>query len=165
MPKKYKPRIAWTAAEDDKLIDLIKEHGLSGRYAREAIIDGMPGRNWAQCKARWFTHLDPTIKKGPWSEDEKQLLVKLQKQYGNAWVKLAEHIPGRDWRAIKTRWHADQVSIAAESSSAPRARTPCCIRRTRWPFPRPANAEQKSGWGHKRKRQQQQLERQQQRLE
>lgn len=44
---------------------------------------------------RWTNHLDTSIKKGNWEAWEDQLIVKLQKAYGNKWAKIAKHMPGR----------------------------------------------------------------------
>lgn len=52
-------------------------------------------RTGKQCRERWFNHLDPTLKKGPWSEEEDHALMKAQARMGNAWTKIATEIPGR----------------------------------------------------------------------
>ena len=36
------------------------------------------GRIGKQCRERWFNHLDPTLKKNGWTEEDDELLVGLQ---------------------------------------------------------------------------------------
>ena len=43
----------------------------------------LPGRVGEQVKARWENILDPSIKKGAWTEDEMAILRSAQKELGN----------------------------------------------------------------------------------
>jgi hypothetical protein len=54
----------------------------------------LPSPHW-QCRERWLNHLDPSINKGEWTEEEDQILLKAQAQWGNSWTKIAELLPGR----------------------------------------------------------------------
>jgi hypothetical protein len=40
-------------------------------------------------------HLDPTIKRTPWSEDEDRCIITLQHRLGNKWAEIAGEIEGR----------------------------------------------------------------------
>lgn len=44
---------------------------------------------------RWYNHLDPTIRKDSWGEEEEAILTYYRQIYGNKWTKLAELLPGR----------------------------------------------------------------------
>lgn len=57
----------WTTEEDEKIRMLVTERG---PQKWSAIAKHLPGRMGKQCRERWHNHLDPNIKKGPWSDDE-----------------------------------------------------------------------------------------------
>ncbi|KAJ3376617.1 hypothetical protein HDU92_009200, partial [Lobulomyces angularis] len=52
--------------------------------------------------ARYQEALDPTVKKGRWSEEEDALLKKGLSEYGKRWVKIAEIVHGRTQRQCRT---------------------------------------------------------------
>lgn len=53
----------------------------------------------AQCpvpyRRSWYNHLDPQIKRGPWTEEEDRLIIDMQHRMGNKWAEIADEIPGR----------------------------------------------------------------------
>eukprot|EP01043_Picozoa_sp_COSAG02_P024271 COSAG02_NODE_1322_length_13259_cov_71.269985_8_plen_296_part_00 len=57
----------WTTEEDEKIRMLVTERG---PQKWSAIAKHLPGRMGKQCRERWHNHLDPNIKKGPWSDEE-----------------------------------------------------------------------------------------------
>jgi len=73
----------WTEEEDAALVNLIKydPDARKGqplgsypdgerRIAWNRLATKMDTRSGKQCRERWTNHLDPDIKKGPWSEEE-----------------------------------------------------------------------------------------------
>lgn len=54
----------------------------------------MPGRVGKQCRERYLNHLDPTLRHGPWTEEEEQLLLSLHARLNNQWAEIARQIPG-----------------------------------------------------------------------
>ena len=61
------------------------------------------GRKGKQCRERWQNQLDPTVKKGPWSEEEDEILIAAQKKHGNKWVDIAKV------RALPSRLLASEI--------------------------------------------------------
>lgn len=58
------------------------KHGV-GKVKWSSIAAKLPGRIGKQCRERWFNHLDPSIKKGDWSNEEEQIIYEAQKCFGN----------------------------------------------------------------------------------
>ncbi len=52
-------------------------------------------RTGKQCRERYSNHLDPTLKKSPWSAEEDMQLIKIQATMGNSWTKISMEMPGR----------------------------------------------------------------------
>jgi hypothetical protein len=66
----------------------------------------MDKRNGKQCRERYLNHLQPNINKNTWTENEDNIIIKLQAKYGNQWSVMTKELPGRSDNAIKNRWHA-----------------------------------------------------------
>ncbi|KAI6701386.1 hypothetical protein NL676_015710 [Syzygium grande] len=60
------------------------------------------------CRKRWENHLNPTIKKGELSPNEKETIKDLHKKEGNKWSSIAKQLPGCT---------ADQIKVYCNSSS------------------------------------------------
>ena len=71
---------------------LVGEHGTK-RWS--LIAQHLEGRLGKQCRERWYNHLDPCIKRTPWSEDEDRLIISLQHKNGNKWADIAQDVEGR----------------------------------------------------------------------
>jgi hypothetical protein len=84
----------WTKEEDETIIRCIKAgitkvqalhcppisaHDLGAPFPQwSEIAEAIPGRIGKQCRERWFNHLDPSIKKGGWSDAEDNALIEGQ---------------------------------------------------------------------------------------
>jgi hypothetical protein len=48
------------------------------------------------CACRsWHNHLNPDIRKTPWTEEEDRIILEKHEVLGNQWAKIAEYLPGR----------------------------------------------------------------------
>lgn len=71
------------------------------------IAERIPNRTGIQCQARWTEALDPSVRKGKWSEAEDALLRAGVDKFGRCWIRIAETVPGRTQVCVYTKCHSN----------------------------------------------------------
>ncbi|CAM9596134.1 unnamed protein product [Ectocarpus sp. 12 AP-2014] len=104
----------WDAEEDAALMKLatapFKNWGV--------LSQSMSGRTSKQCRERWCHHLDPSINKGAYTEEEDNIIIETQAKLGNRWSQIAARLPGRTENSIKIRCKALQRKVLSGSPSS-----------------------------------------------
>lgn len=64
------------------------------------IARQLKGRIGKQCRERWHNHLNPSIKKSAWTDEEDNIIFHAHQQWGNQWAKIAKLMPGEITKCI-----------------------------------------------------------------
>jgi hypothetical protein len=108
-PAKRNPT-SWTPVEDQQLILSVMQNGTRcWSYVASAMQTSSQGeidRTGKQCRERWHNHLDPTLRHDPFSSEEDQKLIRLQRTFYNKWTEISKRMPGRSDNAVKNRWNS-----------------------------------------------------------
>lgn len=93
----------WTKEEDALLRQaVLKYDAKNWKKIAECLI----GRTDVQCLHRWQKVLNPNLIKGPWTpEEDKLVLLLVEKNGPQKWTQIAEHLPGRIGKQCRERWH------------------------------------------------------------
>ncbi|XP_062185775.1 myb-related protein Zm1-like [Phragmites australis] len=110
---------SWTPEEDMRLIAYIQKYG----HANWRALPKQAGllRCGKSCRLRWINYLRPDLKRGNFTAEEEETIIKLHGLLGNKWSKIASCLQGRTDNEIKNVWNTHlkkRVSPGGEENNS-----------------------------------------------
>ncbi|CAN4075821.1 unnamed protein product [Withania somnifera] len=110
---------AWTTKEDLLLMQYIKEHGEGTGWRSLPKKAGLL-RCGKSCRLRWVNYLKPGLKRGTFTPEEDDLIIRLYTLLGSRWSLIAGRIPGRTDNDIKNYWNTHLLKKLKAEGNEPR---------------------------------------------
>ncbi|XP_068457821.1 snRNA-activating protein complex subunit 4 [Clinocottus analis] len=99
-------RGVWSPDEDALLRELVDKMRIGNFIPYTQMSYFMEGRDPAQLIYRWNQVLDPSLKKGSWTKEEDQLLLRAVSLFGEKdWWKIRFEVPGRTDCSCRDRYY------------------------------------------------------------
>ncbi|KAG8554811.1 hypothetical protein GDO81_003904 [Engystomops pustulosus] len=99
-------RKEFTKEEDEMLAHFVQRMRVGMHIPYRKISYFMEGREPMQLLHRWSKSLDPSLKKGHWSKEEDELLLKAVEKHGEKdWYKIRFEVPGRSDIQCRERYY------------------------------------------------------------
>ncbi|CAN4127156.1 unnamed protein product [Withania somnifera] len=108
----------WSSQEDLLLTNYINQHG-EGQWRSLPKNAGLL-RCGKSCRLRWVNYLRPGIRRGNFSEDEDDLIVRLHSLLGNRWSLIAGRLSGRTDNEIKNYWNTHLIKKLKNAGNEPK---------------------------------------------
>jgi len=91
----------WSKAEDEQLLNIINyQKSTNTRIKWKEISTNFKNRDYKQCYNR-YRHINPNLKRGPWTTEEEERLRELIKTHGNRWAVIAKALQTRSGKQIR----------------------------------------------------------------
>ncbi|KAK9076633.1 hypothetical protein SSX86_004967 [Deinandra increscens subsp. villosa] len=107
-------RGAWSDEEDKLLTNYIQTHG-EGQWRSMPSKAGLL-RCGKSCRLRWMNYLRPGIKRGNFTPEEEENIIRLHSIHGSRWSFIASELSGRTDNEIKNYWNSHLKRKLAQSN-------------------------------------------------
>ncbi|KAG4166325.1 hypothetical protein ERO13_A13G095600v2 [Gossypium hirsutum] len=118
----YLKKGTWSRDEDQKLIAYIVRYGIWNwnEMPKHAGLQ----RSGKSSRLRWMNYLRPNIRRGNFTREEEETIIRLQKILGNRWSAIAARLPQRTDNDIKNYWNTRlKKRVTSENKNSTAATT------------------------------------------
>lgn len=99
-----KSRHRFSKEEDERLIKIIKNYDKKKVIDWAEVAEAMPNRTSRQCRERYLNYLNEKTKKGNWTKEEDDIIIKLYEILGPKWSKMVQYLNNRSNIDIKNHF-------------------------------------------------------------